>query len=330
MPRCMIHVGTHKTGTTTLQAILKERQDELLVAGIHYPLLDGERCQNSIAHKLSICSDRELDDIRRRLIEPFRHQHRAHDCLLLSAEELSTRICVPTPWTGLEHNYPDKRRQYLSKLKKLLINFEKIDLYLCLRDHEEYAHSLYATKILSGQISCSFSTFVSQCFPIFNYKLQAGLFNEIGTLHVKHYEDIKRDLDNEFMLWLQLPVGAPETAPALKKTPPYQYVYWLSQSIQTRISMKERKLRTKFCWHMRDSENTEINQIKLDSLWDSNEDRINFAKFCLDEQGNAYSLNSREVCQSSLEQSVKYIDQCYMQWRTPQKRSFLYFLMPWR
>ena len=316
MARCLIHVGTHKTGTTTLQAILKSCREELRASDIFYPLTNDERCHNSLAHLLASCSDQELDSIRIKFRELFNQQNSGFARLLLSAEEFSTRICLAKPWAGLQENFIEKRRFYLSRLKSLLIDFDSIDFYLSFRDHEEYAHSLYATKIISGQVSCSFEEFVENCSPIFNYRIQALLFEEIGTLHMIRYEDIKNDLQGEFSSWLNLPGGMPVRAVSLKKTPPLHYIYWLSRSVCGGTSIKERKLRRKFCWVMQDSEPKDAVD---SSLWKSLGNRERFLSMCYDEKGEKYQPSMRTVCPFSLERAADAIEQQFIVWRRAKK-----------
>lgn len=49
-PRLVLHIGTHKTGTTSIQSFLRDRSAELLAAGVCYPPTDREPWPNLPKH----------------------------------------------------------------------------------------------------------------------------------------------------------------------------------------------------------------------------------------------------------------------------------------
>ena len=107
--------------------------------------------------------------------------------LLLSAEEISTRICNPDPWAGFDDGrYWDQRRRFLARLRGVLPEGASVETFVCFRDPEAYAHSLYATKLLSGKFDWSFVEFVRRCAPIFDYGRQVDVLAEgLGPVRVQ-------------------------------------------------------------------------------------------------------------------------------------------------
>lgn len=125
MARCIIHAVTHKTGTTTLQSIFSKKRDILKGLNYYYPILDKKgKCHNKLAHHLATCNNQDLLNIRRTLAGCVNSIDDSRDCLFLSAEEFSTRICTPVPWQGFEVAYYDSRRLYLERLLQVLADFE--------------------------------------------------------------------------------------------------------------------------------------------------------------------------------------------------------------
>jgi hypothetical protein len=167
---CIVHAGTHKTGTTTVQDVMAAHRAQLAAAGIHYPALDDQgRDHNALVHRLAVCADDEMRSAREALVSGSSRLRGDPATLLLSAEEISTRIFNADPWAGFDDgSYWDQRRCFLARLRNVLPEGASVETFVCFRDPEAYAHSLYATKLLSGKFDWSFSEFVRRCAPIFD------------------------------------------------------------------------------------------------------------------------------------------------------------------
>ena len=245
---CIVHAGSHKTGTTSLQHVLAARRTELAVAGFSYPALDRKtRNHNALAHRLATCSDDELPAWRRKLsAAPARLGTRqdGSTALLLSAEEFSTRIGNLDPWAGFDDGaYWEHRRQYLARLRDVLPEGARVEVFLCLRDHESYAHALYATKVLSGRIGGSFGDFVRRCAPIFDYRRQVEVLAEVlGPVRLQSFDALRGDLVNRSFALLGLPVRA-ENPPRLRATPALDRVHWLARTAHAGVADDERRRR---------------------------------------------------------------------------------------
>ena len=320
MARCVLHVGTHKTGTTTIQNAIAERREELKEKKIYYPALDKKgKSHNKLAHRLATCKNGDLIELRKILngcVDSIKNQN---DCLLLSAEEFSTRICFPDPYEKFDSSYFDNRYIYLEKLWEIVSDFEKVDTYICFRNHEEYAHSLYATKLLRGQIKGSFQDFVKQCVPIFDYHSQLSVFEAFGPVHVKRFEDMKDDLVASFFSWLDIPLRPVKTA-RLKQTPPLELIFWLAQGVQAGINDRERKLRAQFCRNF-PVENLDV-PVPAESLWESEEERDRFFHACTFVDGKKPMMKGRTVNYAALQINQKKIDAMFFKWRIKSKFQF--------
>ncbi len=235
---CILHAGMHKTGTTTIQDVLAANRAQLATAGFIYPTEDGKaRDHNPLAHRLATCTDEELVSIRSELVgqsRPANALSSGEARLLLSAEEFSTRICNPHPWAGFDDGaYWDHRRRYLARLRQVLPDAATVEVFLCFREHESYAHALYATKVLSGKVDWSFPEFVRRCAPIFDYGRQVEVLQEsLGPVRIESFERLRADLANRFFTWIGVPIQVAST-PRLRPTPTLDLIHWLATAAQS-------------------------------------------------------------------------------------------------
>jgi len=274
--RCIVHAGSHKTGTTTVQRMMAAQRAPLAASGVHYPALDREdRDHNPLAHRLATCGDDDLVLARAQLAA---HAGDAHT-LLLSAEEFSTRIGNPHPWAGFDDGaYWEHRRQYLQRLRQVLADAERIEVYLCFRDHESYAHALYATKIVSGQIDWDFAQFVSRCAPIFDYRRQVEVLEQtLGPVRVVGWEQLRGDLANRFFAWLEVPIRTGH-APRIRPTPTLDLIHWLARTAPAQVGGDEFKRRAAFCREHRGPPGAA--QAAVPSLWPTPQARQDFLRLC--------------------------------------------------
>lgn len=151
MKRLVLHIGTEKTGTTTLQRFLHSNRQRLLGDGWTLPKSLGEPDQRRLA---AICNDDSFVDAfmrRHGLAEASaRTAARAQwtrdfvkevgaaatPNLVISSEHLSSRLFTPSEM--------DRLRQFLAP------HFETIDVLVYLRDPVDAALSLLSTQVQVG------------------------------------------------------------------------------------------------------------------------------------------------------------------------------------
>lgn len=307
---CIVHAGTHKTGTTTVQNVMATRRADLAAADIHYPAINAKaRDHNSLAHKLATCADAELKSAR--------HELRGDPAtLLLSAEEFSTRICNPDPWAEFDDGaYWERRKHYLSRLRSVLPDSAQIEVFICFRDHESYAHTLYATKILSGKVDWSFGEFVRRCAPIFDYRRQVEVLAEmLGPVRVKGYDELRGDLANRFFDWLDVPIQV-ERTPRLNPTPTLDLIQWLAQTLQTATQRHDRTRRAEFCRAYVPKPGGK--DVSVDSLWPSEQVRSDFLGQCHPPPLEDWPLPvaaGRITDPAALQRRAQEIESEYRQW----------------
>ena len=333
---CIVHAGTHKTGTTTVQAVLAAQRAELAASGFLYPAIEGKvRDHNPLAHRLATCTDDDLASIREGLTGRSASAGvRLGDAarLLLSAEELSTRICNPHPWAGFnDGDYWDRRRHYLARFRRVLPQQAHLEVFVCFRDHESYAHSLYATKVLRGQVNWCFPEFVRRCAPIFDYRRQIDVLEEaLGPVRVESYEQLRGDLVNRVFACLGVPIRV-EQSPRLRPTPPLDLIHWLATVVQSQPGRDERKQRAAFCRDYRRA--PEATGVAVESLWQSSQQRQDFLGACqvppLDGWPPVHATG-RIADPAALDRRTAEIEAEYRQWRQRydgRRKHWIYF---WR
>lgn len=340
--RCIVHAGAHKTGTTSVQDVLAAHRAELAAAGFVYPALGrGSRDHNALAHRLATCADDELPALRGALARASVSTGARPDggaTLLLSAEELSTRICHPDPWAGFDDgDYWAHRRQYLARFRSLLPAAERTDVFVCFRDHESYAHALYATKVLSGKVDCSFTDFVRRCAPIFDYTRQAEVLAEVlGPVQVQAFDALRGDLVNLSFAWLGLPLRVEHT-PRLRPTPALDLIHWLARA----AGQPEHKRRAAFCRAYRRPPGQKRQEgqegqegMAVHSLWPSAEARREFLHSCHPPPAIPWAAppaTGRLSDPAALERRADDIEAEYQQWLRDggHRKHWLYFWRRW-
>ena len=333
---CIVHAGTHKTGTTTLQHVLAAHRAELAASGFLYPALkDGARNHNPLAHRLATCTDDDLTSIGDELTgrsPPAGVRLGDEAGLLLSAEEFSTRICNPHPWTGFDDGaYWDRRRDYLARLRRVLADAAPVQVFVCFREHESYAHALYATKVLSGKVDWTFPQFVRRCAPIFDYRRQVEVLQEsLGPVRVESFEQLRGDLANRSFAWFGVPIRVRST-PRLRPTPTLDLIHWLASAAQSPTGADERERRTAFCRDFRRA--PEATGAAVESLWQSSQQRQDFLGACQPpplEGWPPVQAIRPIVDPAALDSRAAEIEAEYQQWRQrhgSRRKHWIYF---WR
>src|SRR5262245_32607663 len=243
--RLILHVGTHKTGTTSIQAALASNRQWLAERGYVFPPLCGKQnSHNEFAHQLALAKPDEWDGFRIMLVRASDPDRAA----ILSGEEMSARIAGTKNWDGYDaDDYWNRKLEYLHRLRTVVREFDDIVVHLCLRRADEYAESIYATMILSGRFRGSFERFVSAVAPIFDYRRQIDAFrNVFQDVRVTSSDALAGDLVPGFFRWTGIPIP-PDTTQRNKITPDKRLIYWISHMVETRPDdEKQRRLGAKF------------------------------------------------------------------------------------
>ncbi len=229
--RLILHVGTHKTGTTSIQTALASNRRWLAERGyIFPPLCVRRRSHNEFAHGIALAKPALLEELRTNLLS----RSGPDRTTIISAEEMSVRIAGTRDWEGYnKKDYWDRRLEYLERLRTVIRDFDDIAVHLCLRRADKYAEALYATQFLGRQVRFrgSFERFISAVAPVFEYSRQIEAFRSVfPNVQVISFDDLARDLVPGFFRWTGIPMPA-DIAQYKRITPDMRLVYWLTQMI---------------------------------------------------------------------------------------------------
>jgi hypothetical protein len=115
--QCWLHIGTEKTGSTSIQNFLAQNRTALLARGWLYPETAGIRAHHSLVaygldderhddtrRSLGVRDRISLDAFRRQLIDSLKNEIAASGAatLVLSSERLATRLSRPTEIARLQ------------------------------------------------------------------------------------------------------------------------------------------------------------------------------------------------------------------------------------
>lgn len=187
--RLLLHVGTHRTGTTSIQQVLASNRDWLRERGIVYPDASrwfggSDRAHIRFAHALTGTDPQQLG-VARRFVAALAERTRPDQTVLLSAEPLYRGLLGTRDWTAPD--LASRRRGYLQRLAELLVPFE-VRVLVLLRPHHEVAGSLYVEAVCSGSCDTDFEHFLHRRHRFFDYSTAiAGFEAYVGEVEVRRY-----------------------------------------------------------------------------------------------------------------------------------------------
>jgi hypothetical protein len=137
-PTCFLHVGTHKTGTTSVQNLLTANERMFAERGLYVPR-SGRSEERSGHHNLAweLNDDRRFDAARGTLADTLRE----------IAEHRSPRVCLTSEDFEYLHDRPHELRQLADGLGRIGYRAAVI---VFLRPQADYAESLYAELVKHG------------------------------------------------------------------------------------------------------------------------------------------------------------------------------------
>ncbi len=179
--QCWLHIGTEKTGTTSIQAAFSRNRQLLLKKGILYPESIGRDGNHSALVTFS-ANDNRQDDLRR-LAKVFNeedvklHRQYVKECfedecravenastLVLSSEHLHSRLTTS---------------EEIARLRNLLAPWcDRINVIVYLRPQHELALSRYSTVVKSGGTT-------RDCLPQVDWRTHYFNYNRLLSLWAK-------------------------------------------------------------------------------------------------------------------------------------------------
>jgi hypothetical protein len=287
--RAILHVGTHKTGTTSIQVALDHNRNWLHERGYIYPKLrDGAYSHNKLAQQLASTEQGNIN-VRSNFARISGHT------LIFSAEELFAATACPEDWQEFGRpDYWERRIEQLVRVRAALRDFEETVVVLCFRRQDEFASSLYATKILSGRFLGSFAEFRSRAKPLFDYRRQLDAFRTVfGNVRFISFDALRDDLVPAFCRWAGIPVPPEKTAERQNVTPDARLVQWAYKSRIADDPARLNKLRGAFAKYAHAK--TLLRPAEKAVFWSSDLERRSFLAECANPQPELFAAGDETV-----------------------------------
>lgn len=235
MTHIILHVGMHKTGTTTIQNTLFENRDELEKAGIYYPagweVFGGnKRAQSATAHFRFAAALAEESSDKAQQLSDFRDliSRKLDDgkAVIISAESLYRHL-VPNQsdeGTSEERKYKARER-FVIRLANYLSGLP-VEAVMYIRRPDSFAESMYGEVILNSENKQNFSSFIKTDLFRFDLQNQISLLEKHFTTTVLVFEtEAKKGLTRSLFDATGL-IGPPAEAPALRTSVSKKAIQW--------------------------------------------------------------------------------------------------------
>ena len=195
MGRLIIHAGTHKTGTTTIQRALASRRGKLLARGLWYPGYQflGRRdhyAHIGMANGLAGDHPNMPPELAQRFFRTVAAKAEEHEVTLVSAEPLYRQVLAPVPPQRMatREEYWQARGAFIAHLRELVGDGE---IVLVFRRQADFAESIYQEHVKVTRYSRDFRSFVSEFWFHFLYEEQYRAWAEhFSTVRVLRFEDL--------------------------------------------------------------------------------------------------------------------------------------------
>lgn len=221
MSRLILHIGTHKTATTTLQRHLARNRKALAARGIWYPdynLVDKGKhyAHLGMVNAFSGKHDKFTVEDARRFFGEIAARVRDHDATIISGEPFYRHIVYgKTRQLQDPDVYWPLREAYISQVREAFGEVPA-EVAVVFRRQVDYAPSLYQEQIKVTRYLQDFTTFRQEFWYHFDYLGQARAWAKaFGTLRPMRFEDLVADGDPvaPFGALLGLDLSGPETVP---------------------------------------------------------------------------------------------------------------------
>lgn len=175
--RLILHAGTHKTGTTSIQKVLSANRDWLRGNGLIVPPGDHHGFAKAVAAGDAVHISAFLRDAEK-ISGP-------NDTIIISSEKMYRFLLHDMNWSSVvSPNFFTGRDKYVAALAEALSRFD-VTVLLFHRDYKGYFLPwLYITLVREGAIDTTYDEFVRHHESRFEFKKQVDIFR-------RHFSDVQ-------------------------------------------------------------------------------------------------------------------------------------------
>jgi hypothetical protein len=217
MPELLLHIGTHKTGTTSIQRFCGNNRDALREHGVWYPSASvgpfpKHYAHHRIAHAIAGNDDKFDVSSAREFFAAVEKNMKAGERALLSAEPLY-RHMLPDPARASsgKPNEAERREQfqrYAQVVRDCLSDFD-VTVMVMLRRQDLFVESLYAEQVLATAYERPIERFMQERDHLLNYAERLDIWAEAfgaERISVRTFEPATfvHPIERTFVEWLGL------------------------------------------------------------------------------------------------------------------------------
>lgn len=209
MHELWLHIGTHKTGTTSIQRFCAAHRDELRRAGVFYPstgigAFPDHYAHHRVAHAIA-GRDAEFDASHaREFFDRVRSEMVDGERCLISAEPMYRHV-LGTGDDDAERDDPAGFDAYVDQVRECIGEFD-VTVIVMLRRQDLFLESLYAEHILSTGYTRGVEAFATDRGALLDYEQRLATWSKRfdDQLSIRVFEPAHFDgpIERLFVEWL--------------------------------------------------------------------------------------------------------------------------------
>ncbi|HZJ81198.1 MAG TPA: hypothetical protein VFC95_00710 [Guyparkeria sp.] len=207
--KTIIHIGQHKTGTTSIQHFLKDHQDELARQRIHFPIMPGGQ-QNASHFSLNIYAldQNRYSPMKEDVVREYGYQYletfkqKVESDVRAAYEEAANRQCDTVLWSNEGLYLLNTEAEHRRLFRLFSRHSSEVEVVCCFRDSESFRES-YKNELIKQGIPLSDDPdsyrYVENDSWLFDYDrkkhLLSTVFNKCSYFPYDPEDNVSRFLD---------------------------------------------------------------------------------------------------------------------------------------
>ncbi len=202
--KLLLHIGSHKTASTSIQHFCVLNRDLLKSHGFLYPKnKDSAYVFNFLAAQLAFGKG----DLTKRYLQEVRTKAEREKChtVIISAESFyaMTWFFLDVQGEQYEGDYWQNEARLIKELSKYCDGYDEVRVVCYLRPQGDFAASLYNQFVKNTfGISETFEEFLESAKPIFDYKRHIQLWENVfgaDPVSLRNFSACKEDVTKDFV-----------------------------------------------------------------------------------------------------------------------------------
>ena len=277
MARIILHIGTHKTGTTSLQRSLFEQRDKLKECGISYDPRPGvlaslkSYAHHGLAHRLARFDSEDqqiLAQYRLRLEQALANGQN----VIISAEPFYRNVAADHSGghDAARICFMDRVADYFSGMP--------VEVSVCFRRPDRMAESMFKEQVARTDNELHFLPWLEAYAPRFDYAARVAEFEErFGPSKVWCFEDaVAKGLMPTFLKLHGLHVSGFTNAKADRRSVSARAALWLLSAKREAKRMRVSERRIRWYYAASDHCHSKLAHCRGETFWPDAETRDNF------------------------------------------------------